>query len=150
MHETQTEVTPADSGRAMGREAERPAIAALTVRAERRTERHADVVVLWLSGLLDHDTAPVLDHEFEQAAHARHVIMDLTSLELIDSSGLEALVRSHRRASENDRRMSLRPGRHAGRLPAELTRARRLRTPPPARCSTAKDVEELCARHGVR
>jgi hypothetical protein len=143
MHETQTEVTPADSGRAMGREAERPAIAALTVRAERRTECHADVVVLWLSGLLD--------HEFEQAAHARHVIMDLTSLELIDSSGLEALVRSHRRASENDRRMSLRPGRHAGRLPAELTRARRLRTPPPARCSTAKDVEELlCARPGVR
>jgi hypothetical protein len=86
MHETHTEVTSADSRRAVGREAERPAIGALTVRAELRAERHGEAVVLWLSGALGQGSAAVFDREFAQACHARHVIVDLTGLELIDSS----------------------------------------------------------------
>ena len=95
MHETHTEVTADASKRALAPEPERPAVGALTV----RTERRADVLVLWLSGALDKATSALLDREFDsQASHAPHVVLDLTGLEFIDYSGLDRLVRTLRRA----------------------------------------------------
>jgi anti-anti-sigma factor len=134
VHETHTQVTAAGSKPALGREPERPAVAALTVRTEHRAERREDVSVIWLSGALDKATSAQLDREFDaQASHATHVVLDLTGLEFIDSSGLEMLVRTHRRARENDQRTSFRQGPHAGRLPLELTHDTHLRFQPIAR-----------------
>jgi anti-anti-sigma factor len=134
MHETRAEVMADGSTHAVARETKRPGVGALNVRTERRTERSADVLVLWLSGALDKATSPLLDREFDaEASHATLVVFDLTGLELIDSSGLETLVRTHRRACANKQRTSFRQGPHAGRLPLELAHAAHLRAEPAAR-----------------
>ena len=125
MHETHTQVTAEASRRALAREPERPAVGALTV----RTERRADVLVLWLSGALDKTTSALLDREFDsQASHATHVVLDLTALEFIDSSGLDTLVQTLRRACENDQRLSFRHAPHARRRPIGLTRGAQRRS----------------------
>jgi ABC-type transporter Mla MlaB component len=148
MDETHTEVMAGGSKRASASEPERPAVAALTV----RTERLADVLVIWLSGALDKATSGLLDREFdEQAGHATNVVVDVTGLRLIDFSGLDTLVRTQRRAWENNQRTSFRHGPYAGRLPSELTDSvdRRFGR----RLSEAKPEDQrdlLCARHGVR
>jgi anti-anti-sigma factor len=142
MHETPTEVTASGSNHPVARGPERRVVgAALTVRTERRAERRGDVLVLWLSGALDKATSAVLDREFDvQARHATHVVLDLTDLEFIDSSGLETLVRTLRRASENDQRLCFRKGPHAGRLPLELTRDAHRRFQPTARRANVSTV----------
>jgi anti-anti-sigma factor len=118
MDETHTEVTPGGGKRVLFNERERPAAVARTV----RTERRADMLVIWLSGALDKATSVLLDREFdEQAAHATHVVVDVTGLQLIDFSGLGTLVRTQRRAWENNQRTSFRHGPYAGRLPEELS-----------------------------
>jgi anti-anti-sigma factor len=148
MDETQTEVTAAASKRGLARTRERPAVAALTV----RTERRADVVVIWLSGALDKATSVLLDREFDQqAAHATHVVVDVTGLELIDFSGLETLVRTQRRAWENDQRTSFRHGPYAGRLPHGLSDNTGRRYQATASRTERPDQRHLLrARHGVR
>jgi anti-anti-sigma factor len=146
MHETHTQVTADGSKHALARQPERPAGGALTVRAERR----ADVVVLWLSGALDKTTSALLDREFDaQTGHATHVVLDLTGLTLIDSSGLATLLRAHRRAGEHDQRTSFRQGTHAGRLPLKLTPRHHLLFQPAAR-GPQRQREHLRARHAVR
>jgi anti-anti-sigma factor len=125
MHETHTQVTADASRRAVAREPERPAVGALTV----CTERRADVLVFWLSGALDKATSALLAREFaSRAGQATHVVLDLTALGFIDSSGLDTLVRTLRRACENDQRLSFRHGPHASRRPIELTRDAQLRS----------------------
>jgi anti-anti-sigma factor len=141
MHETYTEVGSGDIDDPVARGPEAPAAAALTVRTEHRTERRGDVLVLWLTGALDKATAALLDREFDvQAGHATHVVLDLTGLEFIDSSGLETLVGTLRRASENHQRLSFRKGPHAGRLPRELTHDAHRRFQPAARCANVSTV----------
>ena len=141
MHETHTQVR-ADGEHVGASEPERPAVGALTV----RTERRADVLVLWLSGALDKATSAVLDREFDaQVGHATHVVVDLTGLEFIDSSGLATLVRAHRRAAEHDQRTSFRQGPHAGRLPLQLTHDAHLRFQPAARRANVSTNEYFFA-----
>jgi anti-anti-sigma factor len=150
MHEKHTEVTMDASKHEVATEPERPTVGGLTVRTERRAERHADVLVLWLSGELDKATSPLLDRELDaQSGYATHVVVDLTGLELIDSSGIETLVRAHRRSCENDQRTSFRQGRHAGRLPIELTHDAHLR---PARqlAANIRSNENFFAHATVR
>jgi anti-anti-sigma factor len=150
MHETDTEVTADDGQHTVATGPDRPAAGALTVRTEHRTERQADVLVLWLSGALDKTTSALLDREFDaQAGHVTHVVVDLTGLTLIDPSGLATLLRAHRRAGEHHQRTSFRKGRHAGRLPLELTSRRHLRSQPTAR-EPEPQRELLRARDGVR
>jgi anti-anti-sigma factor len=148
MDETHTEVTAGGSKRGLAREPERPRVAALTV----RTERRADVLVLWLSGALDKATSVLLDREFDQqAGHVTHVVVDVTGLELIDFTGLETLVRTQRRAWENDQRTSFRHGPYAGRLPRGLIdNADRRFRPTASRPERADQRDLLRARHGVR
>jgi anti-anti-sigma factor len=91
MDEMHTEVTTDGSEHAPARGRDRPVVGALTV----RTERRADVLVLWLSGALDKATSTLLDREFDaQADRATHVVIDLTRVESIDSYGLDTLVRT--------------------------------------------------------
>jgi anti-anti-sigma factor len=151
MHETHTQVMTDGSKHAdVAREPERAAGGALTVRTEHRAERRADVLVLWLSGALDKTTSALLDREFDaQTGHATHVVVDLTGLTLIDSSGLATLLRAHRRAAEHDQRTSFRQGPHAGRLPLALTPRRHLLFRPAAR-EPQRQREHLRARHAVR
>jgi anti-anti-sigma factor len=146
MHETHTEVTAVASKRAVVTEPERPAVGALTIHTEYRT----DVLVLCLSGTLDRATSALLDREFDaQAGDATHVVVDLTEVESIDSHGLDTLVRTRRRARENDQRTSFRQGRHAGRLPLELTRDVQLRSRPASRARVSTN-ENFFARAMVR
>jgi anti-anti-sigma factor len=142
MHEMHTQVTADASRRAVARELERPAVGALTV----RTERRADVLVLWLSGALDKATSALLDREFDsQASQATHVVVDLTALGFIDSSGLDTLVRTLRRACENDQRLSFRHGPHARRRPIELTRGAQLRSRAASRDANVRTTENFFA-----
>jgi anti-anti-sigma factor len=148
MQETQTEITAAASNRRLPSAPRRPAVRALTVRIERR----AEVVVIWLSGALDRATAALLDREFdEQASHATHVVVDVTGLEHIDFSGLDTLVRTQRRAWENNQRTSFRHGPFAGPLSHALSddADRRFR-PTATRSERAVQRDLLRARHGVR
>jgi anti-anti-sigma factor len=127
MHEKHMVVTADGSQGAVITEPEWLAVGALAVRTERRT----DAFVLWLSGALDQATSALLDREFDaQAGRTAHMVLDLTGLESIDSSGLDTLVRTQQRASENAQRISFRQGSHLGRLPPELTRAPQLHARP--------------------
>jgi anti-anti-sigma factor len=142
MDETHTEVTADGKEHAPARESYRPAVGALAV----LTERRADVLVLWLSGALDKATSTLLDREFDaQADHATNVVIDLTGVESIDSYGLDTLVRTYRRACENDQRTSFRQGRHVGLLPRELTRDAHLRFQPAARRAWVSTTENFFA-----
>jgi ABC-type transporter Mla MlaB component len=148
MDETHTEVNAGGSKRVLASEPEQPPGGALTV----RTERRAEMVVIWLTGALYKATTVLLDREFdEQATHATHVVVDVTGLELIDVTGLETLVRAQRRAWENNRRTSFRYGPYAERLPRKLSDGAHRRFQPAASRSERADQRDLLrARHGVR
>ncbi|WP_329274759.1 STAS domain-containing protein [Streptomyces sp. NBC_00691] len=64
--------------------------------------RDARTAVLSVAGELDLDTADRLDdHLAEQFGQGRHhLVLDLTALEFMDSSGLNVLIRSVHRARE--------------------------------------------------
>ena len=146
MHETHTEVTSEGGKHVPARESERPVAGALTV----RTERCADVVVLWLSGALDKATSALLDREFDaQAGRVTHVVVDLTGLTLIDSSGLATLLRAHRRAGEHDQRTSFRQGPMRDGSRSSSRHGAHRRSQPAAR-APERQREPLRARHGVR
>lgn len=104
--------------RAVDKERERRDAGALIVRSERR----ADVVILWLSGALDGATSALLNRELDaQAGRTMRLVLDLTGLEFIDSSGLHTLMQAHQRASENGHQLSLRPGPRSVQRLFELT-----------------------------
>jgi anti-sigma B factor antagonist len=68
-----------------------------------------NAVVIGVSGELDLASSPALEHELEQGAatKAELVIVDLRSLEFMDSTGLSVLVRAHQRATENGQRFGV-------------------------------------------
>lgn len=110
---------PERGQRAVDRERQRRDVGALAVRSERR----ADVVILWLSGALDGATSALLNRELDaQAGRTMRLVLDLTGLEFIDSNGLDTLERTHRRASERAQRLSFRQGLHVGQRPLDLIR----------------------------
>jgi anti-sigma B factor antagonist len=64
-------------------------------------------VVLEVFGELDVASAPQLEAQLERADDAPLVVIDLSSLEFIDSTGLGILVRAHQTAQEHDRQFAL-------------------------------------------
>jgi anti-anti-sigma factor len=79
-----------------------------------RSERPGAVSILWLSGALDRATASLLDRELTaRAIGLMRLVVDLTGLDVIDSAGLDSLVRIHRRACARGVRLSFRHGLHA-------------------------------------
>lgn len=63
-------------------------------------------------GELDLATAPQLERELlnAEANGVQHLVVDLSGVEFIDSTGLHALLRAEERAAADGRRLSLRPG----------------------------------------
>jgi anti-anti-sigma factor len=87
-------------------------------------ERRRSALIVWLSGELDRATATALDHEFDaRAVGATSLVVDLTELKFIDSSGLEILVRIHRTVIKRGDRLSFRHGQHVAQRPLGLIRA---------------------------
>ncbi len=72
-------------------------------------ERHGEAIVYRLRGSLDLETAPSLRAALTQAADEgkNDIIVDLTQLEFLDSTGLGALIGAHRRALEHGGRLRL-------------------------------------------
>lgn len=67
-----------------------------------RSEREDDVHVIELSGELDLDGAPRLEEELlrAEASDASSIIVDLGSLDFIDSTGIRLLVMASERCQE--------------------------------------------------
>ena len=57
--------------------------------------------ILALSGELDVASSPALEAELERAAGSKLIVVDLTELEFIDSTGLSVLVKAHQKSLEN-------------------------------------------------
>jgi anti-sigma B factor antagonist len=66
------------------------------------TENERDGYILALYGELDVASAPLLERQLKkiQWAGASSIVLDLSGLDFIDSTGLHVLIRAHRRAQE--------------------------------------------------
>jgi anti-sigma B factor antagonist len=76
---------------------------------EIKPEHEGDAIVYRLKGSLDFETAPSLRAALLEAAdEGKHdIVVDLTHLEFLDSSGLGALIGAHKRALEHHGRVRL-------------------------------------------
>ena len=74
-----------------------------------KSEHGGAAIVYRLRGSLDLATAPSLRAALVEAANeGKHdIVVDLTELEFLDSTGLGALIGAHRRAMENGGRVRL-------------------------------------------
>jgi anti-anti-sigma factor len=94
-----------------------------------RWEHHDVTLIMWLSGSLDQATVTLIDRELDaRAIGMTSLVVDLTGLEFIDSSGLDALVGIHWRAAKRGDRLTFRRGPHIAERPIGLTRTVRLRS----------------------
>jgi anti-sigma B factor antagonist len=96
----------------------------LTISSQRQGERH----ILALHGQLDIASEKALDQELKrvEATDAGQIILDLSRLDYMDSSGLRVILTAHGRASEGSDRLRLRRGPHAVQQVFEITRTARL------------------------
>jgi anti-anti-sigma factor len=112
-----------------------------------RRERRPDALILWLVGELDRATVTLLDRELDGPAISPiRLVVDLTGLEFIDSTGLDALARIHRCARARGDRLSFRYGAHVARDSLELTRTIRLRSRWATRHASVNHGEPYFAR----
>ena len=72
-----------------------------------------DLYLISLVGELDMSTTAALDAELQRAeeSSADRIVLDLSGVEFIDSSGLELLVNARRRSDPDPDRLRIRPGR---------------------------------------
>src|ERR1700760_4378336 len=84
-----------------------------------------DTSVLTLSGELDLASTPILERELEtvESGGAKKILIDLTGVGFMDSTGLQALLRARERAmTQAGVQLSLRRGPHQVQRVFELTR----------------------------
>ena len=84
-----------------------------------RSEREGDVHTLRLSGELDLATAADVQRELEhvEATDAESIVLDLSELTFMDSTGVRLLVTAHARARADSNRLTLlRGGRAVQRI----------------------------------
>jgi anti-sigma B factor antagonist len=76
------------------------------------SERDGDGHTIRLSGELDLASAGDVEHELErvEATDARSILVDLSGLTFMDSTGLRLLLGAHARLREQDDRLALRRG----------------------------------------
>jgi anti-sigma B factor antagonist len=76
------------------------------------TASAADATVLALSGELDIASAPALERALDEfgASIPRRVVIDLTDVTFMDSTGLRALLLARQRTEDVDHELVLRPG----------------------------------------
>lgn len=111
-----------------------------------RWERHDDMAIVWLDGELDQATVTLLERELDRPPiGVMGLVVDLTGLWFIDSSGLDALVAIHWRASRRGDRLSFRHGPHLAQQPVELTRSARPRARGPAGTADVSEEDFYCA-----
>jgi anti-sigma B factor antagonist len=69
-----------------------------------RTEDGGDQLIFKLRGSLDLATSPTVRAALMDATDKgkRHIVVDLSQLEFLDSTGLGALIGAHRRATEHE------------------------------------------------
>ncbi len=93
-----------------------------------RASREDGALLLALYGELDLATAPLLQRKLEMIASQRpaHVVVDLSGLQFLDSTGLHALVSVHRGWSAEGRTFTLIRGPRAVQRVFELTETDRL------------------------
>ncbi len=74
-----------------------------------KTEHNGDALIFRLKGSLDLATSPIVRAALLEATNeGKHeIIVDLTQVSFIDSTGLGALIGGHRRAMENHGSVSL-------------------------------------------
>jgi len=83
----------------------------------------AAAVVLRVAGEIDIETAPAFDAEILRIIEAQpeRVLIDLSGVEFIDSTGLSALIRADQSATANGQQLSLSGGSSQVRRLFELT-----------------------------
>lgn len=84
-----------------------------------------EAAVVALSGELDVAGASLLEHELDRivADHdSRELVLDLSGLEFMDSTGLRLMVLADERARREGRQLSLVRGRHDVQRVFEITR----------------------------
>lgn len=88
------------------------------------TTTEDDTVVLALRGELDLTSAPQFEQEVLTAAagRPRRMVIDLSGLEFMDSTGLRALLIARERAQENGHELALRRGPRQVQRVLELTK----------------------------
>lgn len=86
--------------------------------------RRSDTLVVALSGELDLASAPDLERELQlgEESSPSGIVIDLSGLGFMDSTGLQALLRARERAGEAGYRLSLRRGPHQVQRVFELTK----------------------------
>ncbi len=87
-----------------GREAPTPKMTHDELSIDLKTEDGGSTLVFRLRGSLDLATAPTVRAALVEATEggSHHLIVDLTQLEFLDSTGLGVLVGAHRRTAERD------------------------------------------------
>lgn len=79
-----------------------------------KTENHGEALIFRLRGSLDIATSPTLRAALIDATEqdAKEIVVDLSHLEFLDSTGLGALIGAHRRSTERggSLRLVVRPG----------------------------------------
>jgi anti-anti-sigma factor len=75
-----------------------------------RTDSDGDALIVRALGELDLVAAPAFDEELRRAlaSHASAVLVDLSELTFIDSTGLRALVAAAHLSSQNGRKLAVR------------------------------------------
>lgn len=84
-----------------------------------RSERQGSTCVVGLSGELDLATVPALEDELHrvEASDAAEIVLDLSALDFIDSSGLQLIIAADARSKANGKRLQLVPGQpHVHRI----------------------------------
>lgn len=76
---------------------------------EMKTENHGEALIYRLRGSLDVATSPSVRAALVEAASngSNKIVVDLTKVEFLDSTGLGALIGAHRRALEQGGSVSL-------------------------------------------
>jgi anti-anti-sigma factor len=83
------------------------------------TDRHGDRAVVVVAGELDMSGSPLLEAEVRraEATDARRIVIDLSAVTFMDSSGLKSLLQAHARSQADSNRLRLvRPPRRVQRV----------------------------------
>jgi anti-sigma B factor antagonist len=90
-----------------------------------QTSTEDDLTVLTLAGELDLASTPILERELEsvESSGAKQILIDLTNVGFMDSTGLQALLRARERATTDEQiQLMLRRGPHQVQRVFELTK----------------------------
>ena len=82
----------------------------------------ADVVTLLARGEVDRMTVPALDRALEDVAQPIDLVIDLSEVTLLDTSGVGFLIRTHKHLSQIGGRLSIVAGSGAPRRILDTTR----------------------------